>query len=147
MIFIFVLSKFSCFHIDGLMQERHSSIANALELRLSCIYPLKWDNFTNNAAHALIQGKIISRSYKKACIWPFKCWSLWYVQNMKVVITMSADVLIPKAAFTLIRLPCLLLCPHPSQKSKWMRMPCKVYIYCTEKADADTDKSRGRKPK
>ena len=27
-------------HIDGLMQERRNSIANALELRLSCINPL-----------------------------------------------------------------------------------------------------------
>ena len=27
-------------HIDGLAQERHNSIANALELRLSCTNPL-----------------------------------------------------------------------------------------------------------
>ena len=27
-------------HTDGLMQERRNSIANALELRLSCINPL-----------------------------------------------------------------------------------------------------------
>ena len=27
------------FHVDGLMQERHNSIANALELRLSCTNP------------------------------------------------------------------------------------------------------------
>ena len=26
-------------HIDGLVQERRNSIANALELRPSCIYP------------------------------------------------------------------------------------------------------------
>ena len=26
-------------HVDGLMQERRNSIANALELRLSCINP------------------------------------------------------------------------------------------------------------
>ena len=30
---------FSALHIDGLVQERHNSIANALELRLSCINP------------------------------------------------------------------------------------------------------------
>ena len=28
--------------IDGLVQERRNSIANAVELRLSCINPLKW---------------------------------------------------------------------------------------------------------
>ena len=28
-----------CFHINGLMQERHNSIANALELCLSCTNP------------------------------------------------------------------------------------------------------------
>ena len=29
-------------HVDGLMQEGLNSIANALELRLSCIYPSMW---------------------------------------------------------------------------------------------------------
>ena len=29
----------NCPYISGLMQERHNSIANALELRLSCINP------------------------------------------------------------------------------------------------------------
>ena len=28
------------YYIDGLMQERHNSIANAMELRLSCINPM-----------------------------------------------------------------------------------------------------------
>ena len=27
-------------HVDGLVQERHNSIANALELRLCCTNPL-----------------------------------------------------------------------------------------------------------
>ena len=30
------------YHIDGLMQERRNSIANALELRLPCTYPSKY---------------------------------------------------------------------------------------------------------
>ena len=29
--------------IDGLVQERHDSIANALELCLSCTNPLEWN--------------------------------------------------------------------------------------------------------
>ena len=32
----------STYHIDGLMQERHNSIANAVELCLSCINPSIW---------------------------------------------------------------------------------------------------------
>ena len=28
-----------CHHFDGLVQERHNSIANALELPFSCTYP------------------------------------------------------------------------------------------------------------
>ena len=32
----------SVVHIDGLLQERRNSIANALELRLSCINPAIW---------------------------------------------------------------------------------------------------------
>ena len=31
------------YHIDGLVQERHKSIANALELRLSCTCPSIWN--------------------------------------------------------------------------------------------------------
>ena len=31
-----------CHHMDGLMQERSNSTANALELRLSCINPSIW---------------------------------------------------------------------------------------------------------
>ena len=31
------------YHIDGLAQERHKSIANALELRLSCTSPSIWN--------------------------------------------------------------------------------------------------------
>ena len=31
-------------HIDGLVQERRNSIANALELRLSCTNPSIWSN-------------------------------------------------------------------------------------------------------
>ena len=31
------------YHIDGLVQERRNSIANALELRLSCTHPsIRW---------------------------------------------------------------------------------------------------------
>ena len=35
-----VLTQFA--HISGLVQERHNSIANALELRLSCTNPSTW---------------------------------------------------------------------------------------------------------
>ena len=34
--------KVICYHIDGLMQERHNSIANALDLCLSCTNPSIW---------------------------------------------------------------------------------------------------------
>ena len=34
-------------HIDGLVQERRNSIANALELRLYCTYPLIWPKVGN----------------------------------------------------------------------------------------------------
>ena len=33
---------FNIYHINGLVQERRNSIANALELRLSCTYPSIW---------------------------------------------------------------------------------------------------------
>ena len=33
----------SSFHIDGFVQERRKSIANALELRISCTKPSIWN--------------------------------------------------------------------------------------------------------
>ena len=33
-------------HVDGLVQERHNSIANALDLCLSCTIPLMWCVYT-----------------------------------------------------------------------------------------------------
>ena len=38
-----LLSLVLIFHIDGLVQERRNSIANALELRLSCPNPSIWN--------------------------------------------------------------------------------------------------------
>ena len=35
-------------HIDGLMQKRRNSIANALELRLFCIKPSVWSMEMNS---------------------------------------------------------------------------------------------------
>ena len=40
--YIFFRAPISICHIDGLVQERHNSIANALELRLSCTNPSIW---------------------------------------------------------------------------------------------------------
>ena len=38
------LNSMAINHIDGLMQERRNSIANALELRLSCTKPSIWSS-------------------------------------------------------------------------------------------------------
>ena len=40
--FINMLLKSMLVHINGLVQERRTSIVNALELCLSCIYPTIW---------------------------------------------------------------------------------------------------------
>ena len=37
------MNGFTLLYIDGLMQERHNSTANELELRLSCINPSIWN--------------------------------------------------------------------------------------------------------
>ena len=41
--------------LDGLMQERRNSIANALELRLSCTNPSKWYLDTATASRGQFQ--------------------------------------------------------------------------------------------
>ena len=41
-------------HIDGLMQERRNSIANALGLRLSCTNPSIWSMQIGKDSHALV---------------------------------------------------------------------------------------------
>ena len=37
-----IMNSQKTFHIDGLVQERCNSIANALEVRLSCTNPSIW---------------------------------------------------------------------------------------------------------
>ena len=39
------------YEVDGLVQERHNSISNALELRLSCTNPSKWKHFLHADFH------------------------------------------------------------------------------------------------
>ena len=45
----------NAFQIDGSMQERRNSIANALELRLSCINPseYEWDSTDLTDCHGM----------------------------------------------------------------------------------------------
>ena len=45
----FLLVRLCAIHIDKLVQERYNSIANALELRVSCTNPLTWEKFTVSA--------------------------------------------------------------------------------------------------
>ena len=48
----------SFYEIDGLVQERRNSIANAMELRLSCTNPSKCKHlFTGQAMSALLSGR------------------------------------------------------------------------------------------
>ena len=49
------------YHIEGLVQERHNSIASALELHLSCIYPLIYINI--NSVWKTADIIIFSNSY------------------------------------------------------------------------------------
>ena len=51
------------FQIDGLVQERHNSIANALELRLSCTYPSKWYNKSVSKSKLLARQILFWQSY------------------------------------------------------------------------------------
>ena len=50
--------------IDGLVQERRNSIANALELRLSCTNPLKWCSWNVATFGSLRYGTL----------WNPSCW-------------------------------------------------------------------------
>ena len=55
----FQLAKtFSCSHVNGLVQERRNSIANALELPLSCTNPsiFEQDMFHTNHDKVIIVG-------------------------------------------------------------------------------------------
>ena len=52
------INLISFYEIDGLVQERRNSIANAMELRLSCTNPLKCKHlFTGQAMSALLSGR------------------------------------------------------------------------------------------
>ena len=47
-----------CGHIDGLVQERHNSIANALELRLSCTNPMMCERIISEPPQSLVMEMI-----------------------------------------------------------------------------------------
>ena len=45
-----------CHYFNGLAQERHNSIANALELHLSCTNPSIWSQFSPNMLTMISSG-------------------------------------------------------------------------------------------
>ena len=66
--------RYSCpwwhHHIIGLVQKKRNSIANALELRLSCINPSTWKHFLNY--WPFVRGIQLSfPSQKDQSIWSF----------------------------------------------------------------------------
>ena len=53
-------------HIDGLVQERRNSIANAMELRLSCTHPLTYMNIKGELQAAFCEYlEKVDHSYNK----------------------------------------------------------------------------------
>ena len=67
-VFLWIFRCLTSYHIDGLMQERHNSSANALELFLSCTNPSIWYigwtgfclNYEESHIHDLVQHCYIS---------------------------------------------------------------------------------------
>ena len=51
---------FSQDNFDGLVQERSNSIANALELSLSCTNPSIWAEFPNNSRNVAVLYLLLS---------------------------------------------------------------------------------------
>ena len=56
-------------HIDGLVQERHNSIANARELRLSCTNPLMWYMYQSINVVIIGSSKGLLLVHDKAITW------------------------------------------------------------------------------
>ena len=57
---------FSIYHIDGLAQERHNSIANALQLRLSCSNPSILSLFESTGASTLKGNNTVMQYLKNS---------------------------------------------------------------------------------
>ena len=90
-----VMSCFTCFDIDGLVQERRNSIANALELHLSCTNPWIWSLlFLHNSSskmHAITHCWII---------YPKGSNQIFQQQNVKVFL-IRAHFLYPHTTISL----------------------------------------------
>ena len=75
-------------HIDGSVQERHTSIANTLELHLSCTNP--WILHIQNQSHILqrevIWGSLAVSPYHNLvllqAVWDPLCIYCWWWENM-----------------------------------------------------------------
>ena len=46
-----ILTQLTSAYMDGLVQERRNSIADALELRISCTNPLNYEDFINRSKY------------------------------------------------------------------------------------------------
>ena len=57
-------------HIDGLVQERRNSIANALELRLSCTNPLTWASQHLQCSNSLFRLTSQRKHQSSTLVWP-----------------------------------------------------------------------------
>ena len=64
-ILITVISLFKCFYLNGLVQKRHNSIANELELHLFSIKSWKWFVIFDNGG----QGLFTLHSQYNYCRW------------------------------------------------------------------------------
>ena len=85
-------------HMAGLMQERQNSIANALELRLSCTSPSIWDWVPCHKPLFVYNEHIL---YNSLISWSSYCWRkyvhtttsvLWrHKQNFVTIISWNSD--------------------------------------------------------
>ena len=70
--------------IDGLMQERCTSIANALELHLSCTHPSRWENSSAMKSSPKYYAELYST-------WTMKIWwnilLILYINHVDMSVT------------------------------------------------------------
>ena len=76
--------------IDGLVQERHKSIANALELRLSCTGPSRWKDKQADAIYIIAtpgcEFNILVNETPTGCSWSFPAsvsdFTSWFINHL-----------------------------------------------------------------
>ena len=116
-------------HVDGLVQERRNSIANALELHLSCSNPLMWCHCIGTLfIHRPIKAPVTWSSMVRVMAWHQPWWALMSHLYFSLIPMRPFNLLVmwhKEVQLDLIKFTWLTV--TLSDQRAWLTSPCQPY--------------------